>query len=306
MSFELTILGSNSATPVFNRHQTAQVLKIENEYFLIDCGEGTQMQLQRYRHKLNKINYIFISHLHGDHYLGLVGLISTMHLFGRTKDLYIFGPPGLNEIITVQLRYSETVFNYKVHFNELDTERQYEILNLDKLTVETIPLIHRINCCGFLFREKPKKYRIRKDLLPEKISLAAVAELKNGRDVKNEEGEVILKYEDVTLPPKISRSYAYMSDTACSDRFLDLIKNVHLLYHEATFLNELKERAKETFHTTALEAAGFASRANVGKLLIGHFSSRYRELNPLLEEAQSVFKQTYLAIEGHIFTVSDE
>lgn len=306
MSFELTILGSNSATPVFNRHQTAQVLKIENEYFLIDCGEGTQMQLQRYHHKLNKINYIFISHLHGDHYLGLVGLISTMHLFGRTKELHIFGPPGLNDIITIQLKYSETVFNYSVKFTELDTERQYEILDLDRLSVETIPLIHRINCCGFLFREKPKKHRVRKELLPEDISLAAIADLKNGRDILNENGEVILKNEEATYPPKKSRSYAYMSDTACSDRFIDLVRNVDLLYHEATFLDELKERAKQTFHSTALEAAEFASRANVGRLIIGHFSSRYRELNPLLEEAQTVFRQSYLAIEGHVFTITDE
>ncbi len=305
MPFELTILGANSATPVFNRHQTAQILQIENEQILIDCGEGTQMQINRYRFKLNKINYIFISHLHGDHYLGLVGLISTMHLFGRTKELNLFGPPGLSEIITTQLKYSETILNFKIRFQELDTEKSDLILTTDKFTVTTIPLIHRIRCCGFLFQETPRKHKIRKDILPENTPLITIANLKKGLDIVDEEGNIIYKNSEYAIPPRRPYSYAFMSDTAYSETYLDLVKGTDLLYHESTFLEDMKPRAKETFHTTALEAGIFASKAEVKRLIIGHFSSRYRELNPLLEEARSVFPNTALALEGSTFNVYD-
>jgi len=305
LPFELTILGANSATPVFNRHQTAQILQIENELILIDCGEGTQMQINRYRFRLNKINYIFISHLHGDHYLGLVGLISTMHLFGRSKELYLFGPPGLAEIITTQLKYSETVLNYKIIFQELDTKQSSLILTTDKFTVTTIPLVHRIKCCGFLFRETARKHKIRKDLLPDNTPLLTIANLKKGLDIVDDEGTIIYKNSDYTVPPRRTYSYAFMSDTAYSETYLDLIRGTDLLYHESTFLEEMKPRARETFHTTALEAGLFASKAQVGRLIIGHFSSRYRELGPLLEEAQSVFPNTHLALEGEKFSVYD-
>lgn len=306
MSFELTILGSNSATPVFNRHQTAQVLQVENEYFLIDCGEGTQMQIGRYRFKLNKINYIFISHLHGDHYLGLVGLISTMHLFGRTKELHIFGPPGLSEIITLQLRVSETILNYPVVFTELDTQKNEVILEHPRVTVETIPLIHRIPCCGFLFKEPRKNLRVRKELLPENTPLLVLATLKKGEDVLGENGKIKFSVKEHTLPAKKSRSYAYMSDTAYSEKYLDQVTSVDLLYHESTFLHDMLERAITTYHTTSRQAAEFALKAQVGRLVLGHFSSRYRELEPLLLEAREVFSDSYLAIEGTRFSVSDE
>lgn len=305
MSFELTILGSSSATPVYNRHQTSQLLLIENELFLIDCGEATQHQLLKYKIRFNKINHIFISHLHGDHYLGLTGLVSTMHLNGRQKELYIYGPPGLSEILTIQLKYSQTFLSYRIIFKELETTKAYQILDLENLTVETIPLSHRISCCGFLFREKPKKRRINKNRLPENTPLLDIIALKNGEDIFRN-GQLHLKNDEVTYPPRKSRSYAYCSDTRYIETFLDQIQNIDLLYHEATFLDELKERAIETFHTTALEAATLAKKANAGMLILGHFSSRYKELEPLLEEAKPVFPNSFLAIEGESFSVSDE
>lgn len=306
MPFVLTILGSNSATPVYNRHQTAQVLQVENEFILIDCGEGTQMQISRYRIKLNKINYIFISHLHGDHYLGLVGLLSTMHLFGRSKELFLFGPPGLSEIITTQLRFSETILNYKIIFKELNTEKSQVILQNEKFSVTTIPLVHRIPCSGFLFKEAPRKYKVRKDLLPEDTPLLTIANLKKGLDILDDNGNILYKNSEYTTPPRKSHTYAYMSDTAYNESYIDLVSGADLLYHESTFLNELKTRAKDTFHTTALEAGQFALKAKVDKLAIGHFSSRYKDLSPLIEEARSIFPNSYLALEGGKFNISNE
>jgi len=304
LSFEIKILGSNSATPVYNRHQSSQLVTIENENFLIDCGEATQHQLLKYKFRFNKIDYIFISHLHGDHWFGLPGLISTMHLNGRAKELHIFGPPGLNDILTIQFKYSETILAYPIIFHELDTEKQSIILELETLTVETIPLIHRINCCGFLFREKPKRRRINKDRLPENTALLDIVALKNGEDVyKN--GKLLLKCEDYTFPPKKSRAYAYCSDTRYTESILPQISNVDVLYHESTFLHEMLERAIQTFHTTALEAATIAKKANVSKLILGHFSSRYKEITPLLDEAKPIFENAFLAIEGESFCIPD-
>jgi ribonuclease Z len=202
LPFELKILGSNSANPVYNRHQSSQLLNIEDNFFLIDCGEATQHQLLRYKIKFNKINHIFISHLHGDHYLGLVGLLSTMHLHGRKKDLILFGPTGLDEIITLQLKYSETFLSYKIIYREVETEKAQTIFETDLLWVESIPLKHRIRCSGFLFKEKPKRRRLNKLKLPEDISLANIVSLKNGQDVMGPSGELLFKNEEVTLPPK--------------------------------------------------------------------------------------------------------
>ena len=306
MSFEIKILGSNSASPVLNRHQSGQLITIEQILFLVDCGEATQYQLLKYKAKINRIDYIFISHLHGDHYLGLVGLISTMHLQGRSKDLHLFGPPGLDEIITLQLKISETFLNYKIIFKELDTTTVSTILDLPQLTVETIPLKHRILCCGFLFREKPKKRRLRRDVVPESISLAQISKLRNGEDVQDEHGKMIFKNEEFTLPPKKSRAYAYCSDTIYWEPNIPQVSGVDMLYHEATFLENMKERAAVTFHATAAQAGQFAAKANVKQLIIGHFSSRYKDLNPHLDEAKSYFPNSALAIEGHTFNVADE
>ncbi|WMJ73771.1 ribonuclease Z [Cytophagaceae bacterium ABcell3] len=297
MSFEIKILGSSSATPVYNRNQTAQIVTINGEHFLIDCGESTQVQLMKFRIKSGKINYIFISHLHGDHFFGLIGLLSTLHLHGRTKDLYIFGPAGLDEIITLQLKYSESNLNYKIIFQVLDPATPDTVLDLDKLTVSTIPLQHRVHCCGFLFQEKPKKRRIDKEKLPENLSLLNIANLKKGLDLQLEDGSTI-KNEEVTLPPKKSRSYAYCSDTIYNESIIPLIQGVDVLYHESTFLHDMLQRAEATYHTTALQAATIAQKAKVGKLLLGHYSARYKDLRPFQEEARTVFPKSYLSIEG--------
>lgn len=263
------------------------------------------MQLIKYRVKAQKINHIFISHLHGDHYLGLMGLISTMHLQGRTADLFIYGPPGLAEIITLQLQYSQTVLNYKIKFQELDTAIRKVIFEDAVLSVETIPLNHRIGCAGFLVREKPKKRRIIKEKLPEDFSLQNILKLKNGEDIVDEEGNTLFRNEDMTLPPRKSRSYAYCSDTKYEENIIEQIKNVDLLYHEATFLSDREDRARQTFHSTARQAATIAKKAAVGQLLLGHYSIRYRELQPLLIEAREVFENAHLAIEGESIEISE-
>lgn len=305
MSIEVKILGTGSASPVFNRHPSSQLLNINNNhYFLIDCGECTQFQMMRFRVSHSKITHIFISHLHGDHYLGLVGLISSMQLWGRKKALYIYGPKGLSEIITVQMQFSETVINYDLHFRELKTDRSELVVDEPGYTIETIPLSHRIHCCGFLFKEKPKKRRLIAEKLPVDISPLQKAALKRGEDYQDTKGNV-WRNEELTLPPKKSLSFAYCSDTAYLESIVPFIKNVDLLFHEATFHSDMAGRAKETFHSTAEQAAMIAQKAEVGQLIIGHFSSRYRDLMPLLEEAQRVFPNTVLAEEGKSFIISE-
>ncbi len=303
--FEITILGSSSATPTNNRHHTAQYLQIDDNYILIDCGEGTQSQLRRYDIKLNRIDHIFISHLHGDHYLGLVGLISSMHLNGRKDKLHIYGPVGLAEIITIQLKYSDTRLVYNIQFHEIETDKIYTILDNASITVETIPLNHRINCAGFLFKEKPKRRRIIKDKLPENFSLQNISKLKRGLDIVDEDGHLLYKNELYTLDPKKNRSYAYCSDTCYSDTVIERVHMVDILYHEATFLQDLKNRAIDTYHTTALEAGQIAQLAKVRKLIIGHFSSRYKDLTLLLNETKTAFENTELAIEGTKFIIEE-
>jgi ribonuclease Z len=306
LPFEIKILGSSSATPVYNRNPSSQLINIDHDLFLVDCGESTQLQLNKYKIKFNKIDHIFISHLHGDHYLGLVGLISTMHLHGRKKELYLYGPPGLDEIITIQFKYSETFLNYKIIFKEIDTEKISTLFENDHLIIETIPLKHRIKCCGFLFKEKLKKRRRNKENLPPDLLLQQIVALKNGKDILDENGKIKYKNEDLTLPPRKSRTYAYCADTIYTESIIPQIKNIDILYHESTFLHDLKLRANETFHSTTIDAATIALKANVKQLLLGHFSSRYKDIEPLLTEAQTVFPNTYLAIEGETFTIRDD
>jgi ribonuclease Z len=291
--------------PAYGRHPSAQLVEIESRYFLVDCGEAVQMQLMRYQANFHRINHIFISHLHGDHYLGLMGLIFTMHLQRRTNDLHLYSHRGLDEIITMQLRYSRSWPNFKLVFHRLEKDVREIIFEDEALTVETIPLTHKIRCSGFLFREKPKPRRIDKTKLPESLLIQQIASLKRGDDIKDENGIVLYRNEDLTLSPRPSRSYAYCSDTAYKELLIDQIKGVDLLYHEATFGEEDKNKALETQHSTTQQAAKIASLANVGKLLIGHFSARYRDLQPLLEEAQKVFDQTQLAQEGETFSIED-
>ena len=305
MTFRLKILGSNSAAPAFNRNQTAQVLQVNNSYFLIDCGEGTQLRMAKARVKINKISHIFISHLHGDHYFGLIGLISTMHLFGRKHDLDIFCPSPLEEIINLQLKHSETILNFKINYTFIDQMEDDFLLENRHLTVEKFPLNHQIYCSGFLFREKPKPIRINKSKIPEDFSVANLGKLKKGEDIYDSKGKLLFKNSDLTLPPKHSRSYAYCSDTKYDEEIIPIIKGVDLLYHEATFTKDMKERADKTYHSTAEQAGLIAKKAETKKLLIGHYSVRYRELEPLLEEARRVFPESYLAIEGTFVDVNE-
>jgi ribonuclease Z len=304
MNFEVTVLGSSSATPIFQRHPTAQVLNIRERFFLIDCGEGTQAQFLKYRLKLNKISHIFISHLHGDHYLGLVGLLSTMHLQGRANELHIFGQPELMDVIELQLRLSQTRLRYQLVFHPVRHFAPATILEDEEIIVKTIVLNHRIPCTGFLFREKPKPRKLIISKLQQyHIPFSFYGRLKDGHDFEDDEGRIIPNHE-LTLSSKEPRSYAFCSDTIFDESIVDEIKGVNLLYHEATFMHDMLERAQATFHTTSLQAAIIAQKAQVGKLLIGHFSARYRDLQPLLDEARTVFSNTELAIEGNKFSVN--
>ncbi len=305
MDFELFVLGSSSATPSKGRFQSAQLLKIHNEYFMIDCGEAAQYQLGRYKLNHTKISHIFISHLHGDHFFGLIGMLSTMNLYGRTNPIHLFAPPGLDEIIQIQLKYSETVLRFPIHYKVLNSNTSEHIVDHPFVDVYTIPLEHRIRCNGFLFKEKQRSLKINKAKLPEDLSLLEIAQLKQGFDVVDENGAIKAGVKDICLPARKSRSYAYCSDTRFTDSFLPIIQSVDLLYHESTFLDELLDRATKTYHSTAKQAATIAQKAQVGKLVIGHFSSRYYDIEPFLEEARSIFANTDLGIEGSSFRITD-
>jgi ribonuclease Z len=303
MTFEVTILGSSSATPIYQRHPTAQVLNIHERLFLVDCGEGTLIQLNRYHIRFHRINHIFISHLHGDHYLGLMGLLSTMHLQGRSDDLHLYCQPELKEMIDIQLLHSQTHLRYNIVYHFLDAKIAAKIYEDDDLEVHTIILSHRIPCTGFLFREKPKLRKlIREQLIHFNIPVNAYSELKNGKDYTDERGTTIPNIE-LTTDPRIPRSYAFCSDTIYDETLVPTLKHIDLLYHESTFLSDKADRAKETFHTTAAQAGAIAKMAEVKRLIIGHFSARYKNLYPLLEEARSVFENTTLAVEGDRFSI---
>lgn len=295
-NFELTILGCSSATPTSNRNPTAQLLNIAERFFLIDCGEGTQIQLRKFKLKFQRINHIFISHLHGDHYLGLIGLLSSMHLLGRTIDLHLFCPPGLQEIIEIQYKHSQTYLNYKIIYHPHQYINNDLIFEDEKVEVRTIVLNHRIPCSGFVFSEKEIVPSISKEMICKyEIPVEQIFEIKNGADYiyKNKtipNTDILIKYKP--------RKYAYVSDTCYDERIIEFIINADLLYHEATFLHEMVARAKETYHTTALQAGMIAKKAAVGKLIIGHYSARYKDLQPLLAEAKINFENTILAVEG--------
>jgi ribonuclease Z len=305
MKFEVTILGSSSATPIFNRNPTAQVLNINEKLYLVDCAEGTQQQMLRFDVRASRIDYIFISHLHGDHYLGLVGLLSSMHLNGRKKALQLFCPPALKEIIDLQLKYSETTLHYPVEYIFTSNEKPAVILDNQDIVVETIPLDHRIPTTGFLFREKKRQRKIIKEKVEElEIPVAFYTALKKGRDYEATDGTII-KNDVLTIDSNEPKSYAYCSDTLYTENYFEQITGVNLLYHEATFLNDMLDRANQTHHTTALQAGDVAVRTRAEKLIIGHFSARYKTLNELLDEAQSVFPNTELAVEGKTFVISE-
>ena len=302
-SSSLTILGSSGALPAYGRFPTCQYLTIQNQHFLIDCGEGAQMQLTAFDIPVHKVTHIFISHLHGDHYLGLTGLLFSMHLQKRQADLHLFSSPGLNEIILLHLKYSKSVLNYKIIFHSFNPEEKNLIWEDDVVTVETIPLIHKLACAGFLFKEKEKPRRIDKSKLRSDVLLQHIVLLKKGEDVVDDSGNIIHKNVDFTLSPNPSLSYAYCSDTAFNPSMVEQISGVDLLYHEATFMEQEIDKAIETKHSTARQSAEIARLSNVKKLIIGHFSARYRDLQPLLDEALIVFPNTFLAVEGQTFNL---
>ncbi|WP_114940596.1 ribonuclease Z [Mucilaginibacter endophyticus] len=303
MKFEVTILGSSSATPIFNRNPTSQVLNINERLYLIDCGEGTQQQMLRFDVKASRIDHIFISHLHGDHYLGLVGLLSSMHLNGRKKGLNLVCPEPLKEIIDLQLRYSDTELQFPIEYVFTNAQQREIVISNNDVVVETIPLDHRIACTGFLFREKKRLRKLIKEKIENlDISVAYYSVLKKGGDYIDDKGNVY-KNEDLTVDSAEPKTYAYCSDTMYNESYFAQIANATLLYHEATFLNDMLDRALITHHTTALQAGEIALKTNAKKLLIGHFSARYKTLNELLDEAKINFPSTELAIEGKTFFI---
>jgi len=303
MPFRVTILGSNSAIPTTKRKPTAQLLNVAERFLLIDCGEGTQMQLRLYKIKMQRIEHIFISHLHGDHYFGLIGLISTMHLMGREKELHIYGDPKLKEIIHLQLAASKTILSYALFFHPLDYYKPKLLFEDDKLEVQCFPLKHSIDCCGFLVKEKQLPRRMIKDQIKaHQIPIDLIPQIKEGADYEKSDGQLVL-HKELTKPAHKARSFAFCSDTAYSEEYVPYIKGVDLLYHEATFKNDMKERAEFTYHSTTAQAALIAKKAEAHRLVIGHYSQRYKDLNPLLEEVKAVFSNAELAEEGKTFEI---
>lgn len=304
MSLKLTILGCHSATPRVNAHPTAQFLEIKNHHFLIDCGEGTQVQLRKYGVKFSKIKHIFISHLHGDHFYGLVGLISTFRLLNRETELHIYAPKGLKEIITLQLKLSNSWTQYPLLFHELIATESELIYENSQIEVHTIPLDHRVYTNGFLFKEKLGERKLNVNAIAKynEIKICDYQNLKNGRDYTLQNGAV-LKNEALTLDPPLPLSYAFCSDTAYYPEIVPLIKNATCLYHETTFLKDKESLATTTKHATAAQAANIAQLAHVKQLIIGHYSSRYTNKEDFKIEAQAVFENTHLALEGTVFEI---
>ena len=301
--FELHILGCGSALPTTRHFATSQVLNVRDKLFMIDCGEGCQMQFRRSRLKFSRLNHIFISHLHGDHCFGLLGLISSFGLLGRTADLHIYSPAGLEELLQPMLKFFCDNLPYKVFFHAFETKRPTLIYEDRSLTVTTIPLKHRIACCGFLFAEQPTLNHIIRDMVDfYEIPLYELNRIKSGEDYVTADGTVVPNAR-LTIPADPPRKYAYCSDTIYRESVIEQIKEVNLLFHEATFAQKEQARARETFHTTAAQAATIAKKANVKQLVIGHFSARYEDESVLLEEAQMVFPETILARENLCITI---
>ncbi len=301
MRFEVTTLGTGAALPARGRFPTAQLLNVHEHLYLIDCGEGTQERLRQAEVNFNRIGRILISHLHGDHYLGLMGLISSMHLLGRLNELHIHGPAGLQEVIDLQLKLSQTFLRYPLRMHLVPQASGEPVFEDAHVEVRALALKHRVPTTGFLIREKraPRKLRREKvDLIPH----FARNPVKAGEDLRLEDGTVISNAE-LTIEPPAARSYAYCSDTAYAPELIEHLRGVDLLYHEATFTEALAKRAKETFHSTARQAAMMARDAQVGKLLLGHFSSRYKDERVLLDEALPIFANTVLSNEGATFKV---
>jgi len=298
---KLTILGCYAATPRTITNPTSQVLEIRNRMFLIDCGEGTQVQLRKNKIKFSKINHIFISHLHGDHVYGLIGLVSTFMLLSRVNDLHIYGPKGIKEIITLQLRLSNSWTTYGLFFHELQSKKSEVIYEDEKVLVRTIPLKHRIYANGFLFEEK---------IGDRKLDVAAVEKyeidpcyyqnIKNGKDIALEDGRII-ENKQLTFDPVAPKKYGFCSDTIYDESIIPLINEVDVLYHETTFLESEQQLAEKTMHSTAMEAAKIAKKANVNQLILGHYSTRYDSIDRFKDEASTIFASVLLADDGVSF-----
>jgi ribonuclease Z len=294
-TFRFTVLGSSSAVPTSKRFTTACVLNIHEQFFLFDCGEGAQIQARRAKVKFGKLNHIFISHLHGDHYFGLFGLLSSLSLLGRTSTLNIYGPKGLDELVMSQFSNINYQLGFNIKFHEIDNKSYSKILDTKTIEVYALPLKHKVPCSGFLVKEKPLQRNIIKEKIEEyNISIRDIRRIKDGEDLVFEDGTVISN-DKLTIEPEKPRSFAFCSDTMYNEEIIPYIESVDLLYHEATFPDEMQKRAAETMHSTAREAGIIARKAKARKLILGHFSARYKTLELFEKEAKEEFKDVFLA-----------
>ena len=303
MSFSITILGSSSALPTAKRFPTAQLINVNERFFLLDCGEGTQMQLRKFRIRFGKINHIFISHLHGDHVFGLFGLISSFSLLGRKNSLHIYGPPGIKNILLghLQMFSMELVFTLDIH--ELAPKRHQQVFEDKSLTIFAFPLKHRITTMGYIFLEKDAELNIKKEAISKyNLSLANITKIKKGDDYQTPDG-ILVPNAELTKPPYKQRKYVYCTDTRPLKKIIELAKNADVLYHEATFLDRDKYLARDTGHSTTVQAATAAKEAGVGRLIIGHFSARYKDQVQHLKEAREIFSETVIAEDGVTFSI---
>ena len=297
----VTILGNNSALPAFDRHPSAQVITMDEHLFLLDCGEGTQMQMTKYKIRRSKINHVFISHLHGDHYFGLIGLITSMGLLGRLHDLHIYAPSSLKQIFDLQFKVADTQLPFELHFHNLQEDGV--IIRDTKFEICAFRVKHRIECWGFSFRQiRPARKVNPEKAREQEIPASFFDRLKWGEDYITREGKVI-KNEGVTEPAAKAKSYAYSADTMYNEAIVEKVHGIDLLYHEATYLKDLEDRALRRFHSTTIQAATIAQKAGVHKLLIGHFSSKYEKLEEFEREAREIFPNTDLAIEGVTYMI---
>lgn len=303
MNFDVTILGTGSAIPTKDRFLSGQVVNHDEHLFLVDCGEGTQIQLRRYKKSINRISCIFISHLHADHYLGLPGLLSSMDLLGRVPPLTIYCPKGLDEFLETNFRISAARPSYPIHWVFTDTREPALLMETAKLQVFSFPLRHRVPCTGFWFKEKLSVRKFDKNLLKKYfVTPEEIVAIKNGADYTAPDG-LFYPNAEITIAPNVPRSYAYCSDTAYMPELGTFLRGTDVIYHEATFGNDLEERAKATAHSTSVQAARVALAAGAGRLVIGHFSSRYTDADVLVDEARTVFGATEKAVEGLVVPI---
>jgi len=303
MNFDVHILGSNSALPTAKRFSSCQVVNFREKLFMIDCGEGAQIQMRKQHLKFSRLNHIFLSHLHGDHIFGLPGLLSTFGLLNRTNDLNIYSPDELEGVLRPFIEHFSHQLPFKIVFHHVNPKKHAVVYEDRSLEVWTIPLQHRVPTCGYLFKEKPGERNIKKDMIDfYGLSIKQIKEIKDGQDLVLEDGSVIAN-TSLTIEPDKPRSYAYCSDTKFVPKNADILKNVDLLYHEATFASQEELLASGTFHSTSAQAAQLAKLADAGKLIIGHFSARYKEPDEVLAEALEIFPNTTAVEDGMIFSI---